>query len=134
MYHTINNNKIINYSPYPQGNFDWIYINNDYTTTGGSIIYYQDYNISFDLLNDKIKELFIGKNTYELYMYILFTGNYNIELSVNDIIDNYSGYSSNNIYMFQKYINSVINTINITCNDDNNSNIKHVFVYGRIKN
>ena len=133
MYHTINNNKIINYSQYPQNKFDFIFVNNDFKTQAGIVLYYQDYNISFDLLNDKIKELFIGKNIYELYVYILFTGIYNIELSVNDITDNYTAFSNNNIYLFQNYIDSVINSINITCNGSD-SIIKHVFVYGRIRN
>lgn len=131
MYHTINNNKLVNYSQYPQNKFDFIFLNSDFKTQAGIVLYYQDYNISFDLLNDKIKELFIGKNIYELYVYILFTGlNDNITLSVNNITDNYTAFSNNNIYLFQNYINSVINSINITCN----GNIKHVFVYGRIRN
>ena len=74
--------------------------------------------------------IFISKYyfIFELCIYILYTGNSNITLSVNDITDDYVTMSNKNIYSFNKYINTIVNSINIS----GTGNITHVFCYGKI--
>lgn len=63
------------------------------------------------------------------YVYTYYiTGNSNVTLSVNDITDDYVTMSNKNIYSFNKYINTIVNSINIS----GTGNITHVFCYGKI--
>ena len=127
-YQFYKNNKIINSTFYPNEKFDFIYIDNNLNKIPGVVKYYQDFNITFDTLNDKLKELYINENVFELYIYILYTGNSNVTLSGNDITDDYVTMSNKYIYAFNKYINTIVNSINIS----GTGNITHVFCYGKI--
>ena len=115
-YQFYKNNKIINSTFYPNEKFDFIYMDNNLNKIPGIVKYYQDFNITFDTLNDKLKELYINENVFELCIYILYTGNSNVTIS------------NKNIYSFNKYINTIVNSINIS----GTGNITHVFCYGKI--
>ena len=127
-YQFYKNNKIINSTFYPNEKFDFIYMDNNLNKIPGIVKYYQDLNITFDTLNNKLKELYINENVFELCIYILYTGSSNVTLSVNDITADYVTISNKNIYSFNKYINTIVNSINIS----GTGNITHVFCYGKI--